>query len=245
MARASSVLPVPGGPTSSTPLGMRPPSLVNFFGSFRKAMISSSSSLASSTPATSSKVTLCWFSVRSLARLFPNDIALPPPTCIWRMKKTQTPDQEDHREPVDQQHVPERLRILAARVDPNPLVAEVADQLRIGRCEGTEGLAVGALAVQVLALDRDLGDLTLFDGGEEVAEDHLLVAGRLLGEDVDQQQDDEDEQKPEREIPRKLIHRSITFTHRHNESAQGTIGGTARQSCGFVRSPNEANDPAA
>src|SRR5207249_1415095 len=51
MARARSVLPVPGAPTSSTPFGMRPPSLVNFFGSFRKAMISSSSSLASSIPA--------------------------------------------------------------------------------------------------------------------------------------------------------------------------------------------------
>mgnify|MGYP003694392085 CR=1 FL=1 len=31
-ARASSVLPVPGGPTSSTPFGMRPPSVVYFFG---------------------------------------------------------------------------------------------------------------------------------------------------------------------------------------------------------------------
>ena len=31
-ARASSVLPVPGGPTRSTPLGMRPPSLRNFSG---------------------------------------------------------------------------------------------------------------------------------------------------------------------------------------------------------------------
>ena len=70
---------------------MRPPSLVNFFGSFRKAMISSSSSFASSMPATSVKVTLCWFSESSLARLLPKDIALPPPTCIWRMKKIQTP----------------------------------------------------------------------------------------------------------------------------------------------------------
>ena len=50
MARASSVLPVPGGPMSSTPLGMRPPSRWNFFGSLRKAMISSTSSLASSMP---------------------------------------------------------------------------------------------------------------------------------------------------------------------------------------------------
>ena len=55
-ALASSVLPVPGGPTSSTPLGIRPPSAWNFLGFFRNSTISCSSSFASSTPATSSKV---------------------------------------------------------------------------------------------------------------------------------------------------------------------------------------------
>ncbi len=50
IARASSVLPVPGGPIIRTPLGMRPPRRVNFFGSLRKAMISSTSSFASSMP---------------------------------------------------------------------------------------------------------------------------------------------------------------------------------------------------
>ena len=55
-ARASSVLPHPGGPSSSTPLGMRPPSRWYFFGFRRKSTISLSSSLASSTPATSEKV---------------------------------------------------------------------------------------------------------------------------------------------------------------------------------------------
>ena len=56
-ARAKSVLPVPGGPTSNTPLGIRPPRATYFCGCLRKSMISSSSSLASSTPATSAKVT--------------------------------------------------------------------------------------------------------------------------------------------------------------------------------------------
>ena len=51
--RASSVLPVPGGPTSSTPFGMRPPSAEKRCGSRRKSTISLTSSLASSTPATS------------------------------------------------------------------------------------------------------------------------------------------------------------------------------------------------
>ena len=57
-ARASSVLPVPGGPYSSTPCGMRPPSLTYLSGVRRKSTISASSALASSIPATSSKVTV-------------------------------------------------------------------------------------------------------------------------------------------------------------------------------------------
>ncbi len=91
IALARRVLPVPGEPTRSTPLGMRPPRRVNFFGSLRKSIISSTSSLASSMPATSLNVIFCWFSVRSLARDFPKLMALPPPPCIWRMKNIQTP----------------------------------------------------------------------------------------------------------------------------------------------------------
>ena len=87
MARASSVLPVPGGPTSSTPRGMRPPSRWNFCGSRRNSTISCKSSLASSTPATSSKVTRPCASVRSLAFDLPNPIALPPAPCICRDTK--------------------------------------------------------------------------------------------------------------------------------------------------------------
>jgi hypothetical protein len=39
-ARASSVLPVPGGPYRSTPLGIRAPSAWNFFGFSRNSLIS-------------------------------------------------------------------------------------------------------------------------------------------------------------------------------------------------------------
>ena len=56
-ARARSVLPVPGGPYSSTPFGMRAPSAWNFFGFSRNSLISCSSSTASSAPATSLNVT--------------------------------------------------------------------------------------------------------------------------------------------------------------------------------------------
>src|SRR5205814_1335543 len=70
-ARAISVLPVPGGPTSSTPRGILPPSRWNFPGSRRNSTISCKSCLASSTPATSSKVTRPCASVRSFARDLP------------------------------------------------------------------------------------------------------------------------------------------------------------------------------
>ena len=54
-ALASSVLPVPGGPCSSTPLGTFAPSLRKRLGSRRNSTTSCSSSLASSTPAMSSQ----------------------------------------------------------------------------------------------------------------------------------------------------------------------------------------------
>ena len=50
---ANNVFPVPGGPTSNTPLGILPPSLVYFSGFFKKSTISVISTLASASPATS------------------------------------------------------------------------------------------------------------------------------------------------------------------------------------------------
>ena len=55
-ALANNVFPVPGGPTRRAPLGILAPNLVYFEGFIRKSTISSSSSLASSTPATSANV---------------------------------------------------------------------------------------------------------------------------------------------------------------------------------------------
>ena len=78
-ARASSVLPVPGGPESSTPRGIRAPSFWYFVGSFRKSTTSTSSSLASSMPATSAKVTVCCELSTRLARERPNWPSTPPP----------------------------------------------------------------------------------------------------------------------------------------------------------------------
>ena len=80
-AFARSVLPVPGGPSKRTPFGIRAPTWMYFFGSFRKSTISSSSSFSSLNPATSRNVTLISFFVLIFARLFPKFIAFefPPP----------------------------------------------------------------------------------------------------------------------------------------------------------------------
>jgi hypothetical protein len=57
-ARASRVLPVPGGPLRRTPRGIRPPRRRYFSGFLRKSTTSVSSAFASSMPATSANVTL-------------------------------------------------------------------------------------------------------------------------------------------------------------------------------------------
>ncbi|SFV77863.1 hypothetical protein MNB_SUP05-10-239 [hydrothermal vent metagenome] len=79
MAFANKVLPVPGGPINKTPLGILPPTLVNLLGSDKKSTNSITSSLASSTPATSSKVMLDSSLVINLALDLPKLIGFFPP----------------------------------------------------------------------------------------------------------------------------------------------------------------------
>ncbi len=71
-ARASIVLPVPGGPKRRTPRGARAPSALKRSGSLSQAVTSISSSLAASTPCTSSQRTgwvLLAFTVSGLVLL--------------------------------------------------------------------------------------------------------------------------------------------------------------------------------
>ena len=85
-AFASSVLPVPGGPTSSAPFGSFAPISVYFTGLWRKSTTSTRDSFASSSPATSLNVTPVSFSIYTLALLLPTPI-MPPPPPIRRMSR--------------------------------------------------------------------------------------------------------------------------------------------------------------
>ena len=81
-ARASSVLPVPGGPTSRTPFGMCAPRLRYFSGSRRNSTISCSSSFSSSAPATSRNVVFLSPSPGVWTRASPKRailLSIPPP----------------------------------------------------------------------------------------------------------------------------------------------------------------------
>mmetsp|Transcript_12697 Transcript_12697/g.33752 ORF Transcript_12697/g.33752 Transcript_12697/m.33752 type:complete len:278 (-) Transcript_12697:332-1165(-) len=101
IALARSVLPVPGGPTRSTPLGMRAPTAVNRSGRLRKSTTSMKSFFASCTPATSSNVTPVLGSIWNFALLFPNASGLfppgppmpppPPPPCDRRESRNSPP----------------------------------------------------------------------------------------------------------------------------------------------------------
>ena len=74
-AFAIKVLPVPGGPTSRTPLGIRAPSFIYLSPFFKKSTISSNSFFSSSIPATSLNVVFTLLSRSIFALLFPKDIA--------------------------------------------------------------------------------------------------------------------------------------------------------------------------
>lgn len=73
---------MPGGPYSSTPLGILAPTAWNFAGSWRNSLISWSSSTASSDPATSANVVLGVSLVMSFALDFPKFMTREPPPCI-------------------------------------------------------------------------------------------------------------------------------------------------------------------
>ncbi len=91
MARASRVLPVPGGPISSTPLGMRPPSFWNFCGSLRNSTISCKLLLGLLDAGDVLEGDLLAEVFSSFALLLPKESARLPPDCIWRMKKIHRP----------------------------------------------------------------------------------------------------------------------------------------------------------
>ena len=138
MARASSVLPVPGEPTISTPRGILPPSRWNLAGSLRNSTISPTSSFASSTPATSANVTLTWSSSEQprAALAERHGAAAARPALHLAHEVHPDADQQQDRERGDEQLHQERLPLRRRGAELDAVLLQRPDQ------RGVVGLGV-------------------------------------------------------------------------------------------------------
>ena len=210
MARARRVLPVPGGPMRSTPLGIRPPRRWNFFGSLRKAMISSTSSLASSIPATSANVTLFCESLSMRAFRLAERHRLAAARLELAHEEEEHDADEEHREEGDERRGPERAsslpsrsRLGASRSALRPaagLLLEVVDERLVG--DGPQRFLLGVLPVDCtwrnrvfVVLDVDLGHLPGVHQVTNCAEADLLFSLARL-QDLPDREEHHDKQDP-------------------------------------------------
>jgi hypothetical protein len=104
-------------------------------------MISCSSTLASSAPATSAKVTFGVSPESSLALDFPKENARFPPACIWRSRKNQRPR-------ITTQGRAARISVISP---PFCSRAVIATPLVSSRCSSASLLATGRSTVKALA----------------------------------------------------------------------------------------------
>ncbi len=118
-------------------------------------------------------------------------------------------DQQKHREPGDQ-HAKQRGHILIDRRCgySDVLLGELSDQIGVVRGIGSERPAVGEMTADIVALDRDIGDLTAVDVVQEVGKGQGRLrspAGGGLEEvkECDEKQPDYD---PQGEILAEIIH---------------------------------------
>ena len=191
---------------SSTPLGMRPPSFWNFCGSRRNSMISCSSSLASSTPATSLNVTFFCELLDSFALLLPNERALLPPLCIWRMKKIQKP-MSSRMGAHEYSRVAHGLVVgsLARTTTPRSISLLARPSYWVGAWVRNESLLFSD-ARNLVAGDRDAGDLAGLDLGHEGAEADGLVASLESRREVPDEDPHHDEHHPEQQALQGRVH---------------------------------------
>ncbi len=191
-AFASSVLPVPGGPNSSTPFGILAPRSSKRAGAVRNSLISSSSSTASSSPATSAKVTVGLSLPTGFARRATEPEHAAPTALGLGHEPDDQPEHEDEREQVEEEADP---GVLTLAVDLELLHAgapDLAGQL-VGVLLGEAAAVVGAVLQRALDLvvaveQRDRPHLVV---GEALLE--RSQAQRLPGRArVDQPRDDHD-----------------------------------------------------
>ena len=143
MARASKGLAGAGHAHQKHALGDAPAQAGELLGIAQKLDDLDQLFLGSSMPATSSKVTLLPpGSPMRRARLLPKLMALPPPICIWRMKKIHTPINRSMGNQETSTVMYQGGVIRRFGGDAHALGAQGTDQIRVIRRVGAEFEAV-------------------------------------------------------------------------------------------------------
>ena len=210
MARASSVLPVPGGPTSNTPRGMRPPSRWNFAGIAQEFddLLQVELGFVDAGHILEGDAAMR-LGQKLGARLAEAERLAAGALHLARQENPHA-DQRDERQPGNQQRdEPGHVLGLRPRRDRNALVVEALHQGRIARRIGLEGAAVGEGAVDFRTLDEDVAHAALIDLVEQLREGNVLRGRVLAGilEQREQRQQQQDDNDPQGEIPQIGVHR--------------------------------------
>jgi hypothetical protein len=160
-------LPVPGGPKSSTPFGIRAPSAWNFFGFSRNSLISWSSSTASSAPGDVAEGDLRRVDAHPLGPGLAERHDLRAAALDLVHQEDPEADEDDERQQVGQRREP-AVRLLALDVVVEDLAVGLRRLQRVlqpalvvdeARLVLAVALAEGDLERVVLRLERDVLDL--------------------------------------------------------------------------------------
>ena len=186
---------------------MRPPSFWNFCGSRRNSMISCSSSFASSTPATSLNVTFFCETARQLRlALAERQRLVAAALHLAHEEDPEADEQQDRRPRIEQRRpgagrrAPWRSR---ARPRSNSLFARPS--YWVGAWVRNVSLDFST-PLNLVARNRDAGDLAGFDLGHEGAEADGLLASLESRREVPDEDPDDDEHHPEQQALQSRVH---------------------------------------
>ena len=182
---------------------MRPPRRWNFCDSRRNSMISLSSSLASSTPATSLKVIFFCCMESRRARDLPKLMALLPPDCIWRRRKNQRPRRRAKGASWISRLEP-GVGVLILDGDVDAVIAQRLIHVRVvGRDGGVElGLVIAEVSGDLGSVDDDIAYLALVRFVEQLGEADALVLthARAFGDELPKEDEARDHENPNQNL---------------------------------------------
>ena len=168
----------PEGPPENTFGNATARKRVNLLGSLRKSMKSNFFLDFLNACNVVRKVTFFVFSFIRRARLFPNDMALPPPACICRMKKIQIPTRTIMGSQVMNSGWTQGESSMGLAENLYTFIPQKLNEVRIVGGVGMKGFPIKTFAIYFISLENNPGDLALVDQFEEFS---VAELGFFLG----------------------------------------------------------------